>query len=145
MRESKKVDSVLENAGSLRGLSETFSILDELNKILHRFLPKHLVKYCHIGAVDVDKNLVVLYLSDSTLKHIIEGMASAILDNFNNHHFSFSGLVTRIRPNGKAMPARRKYLEPKALDKLEQLAQSINRPDLIEDEVVMDNEKEIEF
>jgi hypothetical protein len=145
VKETKKLNSVLENAESLRDLSQAFSILDELNKILHKFLPAHLAKHCHIGAIDSEKNLVILYLGDSALGHIINGMASPILENFNNHHFSFAGLVTRIRPQATTNPIRLKHLEPKVKGKLEQLAQSINRPDLIEDEVIEDNVKEIDF
>jgi hypothetical protein len=116
-----------------------------LNKILHKSLPEHLTNHCHVGAIDAQKNLVIIYIANSSLRHIIENMANTILESFNNHHFSFAGLVTRIRPQTASNPPRFKKLKPEVKDKLEQLAQSINRPDLIEDVVILDNVKEIDF
>lgn len=145
MRGSKRIDQVLNNAASLKDFSQIFAILDELNRILHKFLPTHLTKHCHIGAIDSKKNLVILYLADPALNHIINGMANPILDNFNAHHFSFAGLITRIRYRHTGNPIRHKHLEPKVKNKLEQLAESINRRDLIVDETDSDNKKEIDF
>ncbi|MCE3269363.1 MAG: hypothetical protein K0R49_1617 [Burkholderiales bacterium] len=145
MRETKKIDSVLEDARSLQDLSQKFSKLDELNQILHKILPEHLINHCHIGAVDNDKNLVILYLDNSTLKHIFTGMANQILESFNNHHYSFAGIITRIRLQTTTNSVRRKPLTPKVKSKLTQLAQSINRPDLIEDVAIIDKDKEIDL
>jgi hypothetical protein len=145
MRKSRKIDEVLGNAGSLQGLSQVLSVLDELNAILHKFLPEHLLDHCHVGAIDRDKNLVIVYIANSSLRHIIENMANPILEEFNNHHFSFAGLITRIRLLVNTNPPRYKKLKPEAKSKLEQLAQSISRPDLIENEIVEDKVKEIDI
>ncbi|HLX54112.1 MAG TPA: hypothetical protein VKR58_09225 [Aquella sp.] len=145
MQATKKLNSVLGNSLSLKDLSQTFSTLDELNTILHKALPEHLIDHCHVGAIDIQKNLVIVYLANSSLRHVIENMANPILESFNNYHFSFAGLVTRIRPQAVNNPPRFKKLKPEVKNKLGQLAQSINRPDLIEDEVVVDKVKEIDF
>lgn len=145
MRESNKVIDVLEDIASLKDLSQTFAILDELNRILHKFLPAHLNKYCHIGAIDSEKGLVILYLSSSAPGHIIKTMANPILENFNKHHFSFTEILIRIRPLYSTNYSRHKNLEPGVKNKLQQLAQSINRMDLIEDKVPVNDIKEIDF
>jgi predicted double-glycine peptidase len=146
MYKNKRIDSVLENAPSLRNVSQTFAILDELNRILHKFLPPHIAKNCHIGAIDTQKNLIILYLTDPAIGHIISSMANLILENFNNHHFSFAGIVNRVRPKHSGIkPVEPKHLEPKLRDKLTQLAISIDKIDLIEDEVDTLPLKEIDF
>lgn len=147
MQYDKSIDRVLAQATSLRDLTQIFAMLDELNRILHKFLPEYLTQYCHIGALDYEKNLIILYLNDSNIRHIIESMANLILANFNSHHFTFAGLITRIRPVVTTGNTRRapKLAPPHIRNKLQQLAHSIGRIDLIQDVAITANIKEIDF
>ncbi|MCC2624637.1 MAG: hypothetical protein K0R14_510 [Burkholderiales bacterium] len=145
MQKNRTIGQILGDIGGLQELSQILLVLDELNRILHSFLPGHLVDHCHVGAINSEKNLVIIYLANSSVRHIIENMANPILENFNNHHFSFAGLVTRIRPQTVRNPPRFKQLNHDAKSKLAELAKSINRPDLIENETIIDYVKEIEL
>lgn len=139
------ISSLLDNSSGLNNLAPIFAILDELNQLLTQVIPPHLTKYCRIGAIDSGKNLVVLYLEQPELKHILNGMANQILEHFHNHHFTFAGLVTRIRPPLSQRTTQKKAISPESRQKLQQLATSIDRDDLIKDAVSDENTDEINF
>jgi hypothetical protein len=145
-RSGKKINNLLENSRGLNYLAQKFAILDELNLILNKFLPPHLAPHCHIGAIDTEKNLVILYIDEPSIGHIIYSMVNPILEFFNQHHFSFAGVLTRLRQQTQNNSTQNpNNADEKFKDKLHQLATGINKPGLVRDAVVLDDDKEIDF
>lgn len=137
----------LENSVNLKDLSNKFAVLDELNKILDKFLPLNLKTHCHIGAIDTSKNLIILYVDNPAIRHLVYSLANPILENFNTYHFSFAGVITRICKPKFVVDnmARYKNLDTRTIHKLRQLAENIDKPELVTEHLILDKINEIDL
>lgn len=90
------ISDITNSSNPLGKVGDILAILDELNKILIPILPKHIAKLCHIGAIDTKKNLVVVFVHDQQVHHLVYNMAQAILQELNKHHFKFSSIIVKV-------------------------------------------------
>jgi len=135
-----RLNNLAASNKNLEDLNSIFNIIDELNQILETLLPKNLCKYCHVGAIDPDKELIVLFVSEQQVYYTIHNLANQILQHFASHNFHFNSILIKTRQYRKqAQPIKMKALEPKIKNKLQEFANSIDKPDLIKENITIDN------
>ena len=88
---------VINSSSNLNSLNTTFAILDRLNHILHKTLPGNLKDACHIGAIDQNENIIVIFVSTQPLLHIIRTQSEEIIRAINQDGFNIENLLIRIR------------------------------------------------
>lgn len=134
--------SLIYNASNkLSSLKNIFQLLDELNFILKQTIPQNLASICHIGAVDKNKNLVVLYVDEQEAIHILKNMCDHILQSFVAKGFSFDGVLIKTRPHPEVPDKsviKYKKLSPSFKDKLQKIATAIEKPDIVIEKEVID-------
>mgnify|MGYP000019247650 CR=1 FL=1 len=142
------IQNIYQNSRQFNTLQDKFYLLDQLNNILKEVLPIELSRYCHIGAVDETKNLLILFITNSTSANLIKSLGNKILQTYTNHGFMFDGIITRITIKTEANNSTKyRRLTPKEKQQLEKLAILIGKPELIidKDEEPSTTPKEIEF
>lgn len=139
--------SLFTQSTGLSKLKQIFAMLDELNDLLPGCLAANFLDYCHVGAIDEGRNLVVIFVMDQSIYHLITAQANNILYHFSCNNFYFSSILIKVTPynSNNILPANNK-LDHIARNKLKSLASAINRPDLIKnDPIITLNEPEIQF
>src|SRR3990167_3708086 len=81
---------------SLTQLKSNFLKLDQLNQILANILPANLVGTCHVGAIDEEKNIVVLFISNQQSFHLLRNLNNHILQAFTEKHFAFDKILMKV-------------------------------------------------
>jgi hypothetical protein len=129
----KNINKFANLTDNLKQFNSTYQTLEELNQILKLYLPEHLVKFCHIGAIDIDKNWVVLFVSEQQAYHTIHNMAHPILQHLSKHNHSFDSILIKVRQYKAQHDSSEKYkqLDSKYKNKLKEIAAEINKPELI--------------
>jgi len=82
--------------GGLANLRRTFAQLEVLNQILRKVLPANLTTTCHVGAIDYQKNTVVIFVSNQMAMHLLRNFTNDILQAFTNAHFAFDKILMRV-------------------------------------------------
>lgn len=124
--------NLIEKLDNIGKFNQTFRILGKLNQILEQILPAHLKTNCHIGAIDERENIVVLYVTNQQLFHIIRNFSNTILSEFANNNFHFDKLLIRNSIVIQKALHRKDPLNSSAREKLSQLANEIGKPEIIQ-------------
>jgi len=95
-KNAASVSEISNRSNPLGKVGDLLALLGELNKVVQPILPKHIVKFCHIGAVDLPKNLVVVFVHDQQVHHLVYNMAQTILQELNKHHFKFDSILVKV-------------------------------------------------
>lgn len=134
------IEDIYQNSGY--NFNQTFNQLRILNQILQSKLPENLARFCHIGAFD--KSTVVIFVSNSQVIHLLNGLSNQILQAFYSANYSFDNLSIKIRiPTNQA---RHTETNTPDKEKLAKLAQAIGKPELIKDtQTVFEDEDEIKL
>ena len=142
----KSINKFANLTGNLKQFNSTYETLEELNQLLKSYLPPHLAKHCHIGAIDSDKNWVVLFVSEQQAYHTLHNMAHPILQYLAKHNHDFDSILIKVRQYAAKhdLSEKYKFLDSKYKTKLKEMAAEINKPELIID-VIEKKHKEIDF
>lgn len=135
------INLIYDSSNKLSPLKNMFQLLDELNFILKQAIPQNLAKICHVGAVDKNKNLVVLYVDEQEAIHILKNMCDHILQSLVAKGFSFDGVLIKTRPHSEVadqLVIKYKKLSPSFKDKLRKLATAIEKPEIVVETEVID-------
>ena len=119
------IEDIYQN--SSYDFNRTFNQLHILNQILQSKLPDNLSKFCHVGAFD--KTTVVIFVSNSQVIHLLNGLSNQILQAFYSANYSFDNLSIKIRiPTNQV-----RHIEKNSADKekLARLASAIGKPELV--------------
>ena len=145
-RYARNINTFGNLTGNLKQFNSTYETLEELNQLLKLYLPPHLAKFCHIGAIDLDKNWVVLFASEQQAYHTLHNMAHPILQYLAKHNYNFDSILIKVRQYSKPHDSSGKYkrLDSKYKNKLKEMAAEINKPELII-QLKEKKDKEIDF
>ena len=139
----QQIDQIYHAANTLSGFKSTFDYLSNLNHILHKYLPEHLAPLCHVGAIDQTKHIVVVYVSDQQILHIIKNLSETLLHAFYAANCPFDKLLVKVTlTNSSSKMVRQKPLNPRMKAKLGELAIAIGKPELIIDYVEDDSDED---
>lgn len=120
------------NSNNLNYLHKAFKELDGLNKILKSILPLYLHNTCHIGAIDEDSEIVVLFVSNQQSFHLIRNFNEAILNALIKSNFNFQKILIRISdPRPENSIIYRGELDSRRKEKLLKLATEIGKPEMV--------------
>lgn len=134
--------SYSSNLDSLTQLKYNFRKLDQLNQILAKSLPEHLGNTCHVGAIDIVKSIVVIFVSNQQSFHLLRNLNNHILQAFSRENFSFDKILMKVgqyKNNNKKDSFELKNIDGERKEKLAQLALLINKPELIMTQAKTDN------
>lgn len=139
----------------LNKLTINIQKLDQLNLILSDNLDPKFIPYCHVGAIDENKNQLIVYAENNHILHILENLSNHILRVMYEHNFSFDSILikTKIQQYKNNTTIKYKNLSPEIKAKLKELSLRIGKPELVhtinnlENELpnICDEKKEIEL
>lgn len=89
----KKIIKLNEFLGTQNNL---FRKLDELNNLLKDVLPEHLLCSSHVGAIDIKKSVIVLFVNSSEVLHLVKFHSDNILNHFQQHNYNFDNLLIKV-------------------------------------------------
>ena len=78
-------------------IQNNFFTLLQINQVLSQLVPEHLIEYCHFGAIDNDKNHIILFILNNELHHILKNYSEHILQGLQKHGFMFDGLIIKVK------------------------------------------------
>lgn len=128
---------IYEDMSELNYLRANCDKLDQLNKILQEIIPKHLVKHCHFGAIDIDKNILVLFISTQEAFIVLRHFSGVILDKLSENGYLFDGLLTKIANYPRSLMLEHEKKETEEIkdevkrEKLRRLAELVGKPELV--------------
>ncbi len=135
MQKFKQIGQFYPSTLTLSNLRTTFESIANLNQILYKQLPEYLVPFCHVGAIDEAKNILVIFVNNQQVLHIIKNMSDTILHAFYIAHYSFDKILIRVSVSNSSTPKiKRPPLTQKVKEKLCELAIAIGKPELIIDD-----------
>ena len=130
-----QINEIYDATNNSNRLKHTFEDLSNLNQILRSKLPDNLIALCRVGAIDVEKSIVVIFVNNSQILHIIKSMSNTLLQSFYAANYSFNNLMVKVAIRDTPSPSKRRHLDPKLKSKLSELAIAIGKPEIIIDEV----------
>ena len=117
---------------SLSGFKSTFASLADLNQILHRNIPENLTPLCHVGAIDPAKSIIVVFVTQPQVLHILKGMSDKLLHAFYAANYPFDKIMLKVSITSAAPKIiKRPALSQQAKTRLGELALAIGKPELI--------------
>jgi F0F1-type ATP synthase gamma subunit len=133
MDEFQEVAAIYQQSTSLNQLNLQFRVLEQLNQLLAKALPANLTKHCHVGALDIEKSMVVIFVASSEAFHILRNMSNHILQTFNQANFDFDKVLIKVSQykTSAHISIKARKLNPAQKEKLQRLANSIGKPELI--------------
>ena len=111
--------------------------MNQLNQVLRQSIPEQYVKLCHFGAIDEDRNIAILFISEQKIFHILRTMSEHILRQLSNNNLNFNAILFKHSKNKPTVDTsiRYKSLSPIEKEKLLKLANYIGKPELIRDDI----------
>ena len=145
MLKFQKFEQIYLGESSLSGFKSTFASLAALNQILHRHVPENLAPLCHVGAIDSAKSIIVVFVTQPQVLHILKGMSDQLLHAFYAANYPFDKIMLKVSiTTAAAKIVKRPALSPQARIKLGELAIAIGKPEIIiddpEDETLAEDE-----
>jgi hypothetical protein len=127
-----KLPNIYQNSNNLLYIKEYCNLLEQLNSILKSSIPEYMANICHFGAIDNDKNIIVLFVDNQQIFHYIRSISEHILQNLTKNGFYYDGLLIKIkqRQQEKIVKNQVKITKERYL-RLEKFAKLIDRPDLL--------------
>ncbi len=112
--------------------------LDEINHALYECIPEEYAQFCHFGSIDYNKNIIVLFILEQQIFHIMRSMNDHILQHLARHNFNFDAILFKIKYHKEPRQQEVKYKQLDAMtkEKLTILANLINKPELVLDVMV---------
>lgn len=128
----KDIPGIYTKNKSFSSLKATCDYLDELNKILFTCIPEQYAKMCHFGAIDSEKNVAILFISEQQAFHILRTMSEHILNGLLRNNFNFSGILFKVKKYQKdsAHKPHYKTLPETTKNKLLSLAKLVGKENL---------------
>ncbi|MFN7094374.1 MAG: hypothetical protein ACK4M7_03325 [Burkholderiales bacterium] len=134
MDEFQEVAAIYQQSTSLNQLNLQFKVLEQLNQLLAKALPANLTKHCHVGALDIEKSMVVIFVASSEAFHILRNLSNHILQTFNQANFDFDKVLIKVsqyKTSAHIISIKARKLNSAQKEKLQRLANSIGKPELI--------------
>ncbi len=130
--------NIYHKAQNLTGIKDKLDQLDQVNRALLNLLPEELQSECHAGAIDYDKNILVIFTNGQQALFLLNNLSQHILNGLAKYSFYFDAVlfkVASLRLDKNNIVQYRK-LDEKRKEKLTQLANYIGRGELIHEEEV---------
>ena len=140
--------NIYHKAQNLTEIKDKLDQLDQLNRALVNLLPDELQNECHAGAIDYDKNILVIFTNGQQALFLLNNLSQHILNGLAKYSFYFDAVLFKVASLSldKNNIVRYRKLDEKRKEKLTQLANYIGRNELIhEDEVRQLDEHEIKL
>lgn len=141
-------EEYLDQSSDLVNIREVAHELQQINKSLADYSTDFL-NFCHAGAIDYPNDTLVLYCNNNASFHKINQQVPYIRAYLENKGINFHKILVKVRPamyqpinNKKKI---KKQLSDKQKEMLAKFAAAINRPDLLEDKTVTENQTEDEW
>lgn len=142
-----KIPEIYYQSKNLEYIKDYCNLLEKLNLILQQSIPEHMKDICHFGAIDYEKNILVLFINNQQIFHYLRTISEHILQNLNKNNFFFDGILIKIKPNQSKL--QNKYennITKERYERLKKFANFINKPELLKPEVInKEEEKEIDI
>ena len=127
-----KLPNIYQNSNDLLYIKDYCNLLEQLNNVLKKSIPEYMCNICHFGAIDNDKNIIILFVENQQIFHYIRTISEHILQNLSKNGFYYDGLLIKVKQKKKERIVKNqvKITEERYL-RLEKFAKFINRPDLL--------------
>lgn len=93
---ASSVSEINDKSNPFGRVGNLLGIITELNKTLQLIIPQNLAKLCHIGAIDLNKSMVVIFVHDQQVYHLVYNIAQKILHGLNQQHFKFDNILIKV-------------------------------------------------
>jgi hypothetical protein len=142
----KDLGNICQNSKILSSIQNTCEYLDELNQILIKCIPPQYINLCHFGAVDIDRNIAILFVKEQQVFHILRTMSEHILRTLSKHNFSFNGILYQLKKYRKHHVPSISYknLSEKEKDQLRKFAALIGKPELVIEQTETTDDDDLE-
>ena len=138
MKNFVDINSLYEKSKNLSNIKDRLEQLEQLNHVVLNLLPDTLRNECHVGAVDSDKNIVVIFAHQQQALFLLNNLSQHILNGLARYNFYFDAVLFRVASLRLDQNNIIKYrtLDVKQKEKLIQLADYIGKAELIHEEKV---------
>ena len=126
---------IYAKASSFASIKSTCGYLDQLNQVLRQSIPEQYATFCHFGAIDEDRNIAILFISEQKIFHILRTMSEHILRQLSNNNLNFDAILFKHSKNKPSLDISIRYKKLSSIEKekLLKLANYIGKPELIRD------------
>ena len=148
MKNFTDIGALYEKSKNLPDVKNKLEQLEQLNNALIHLLSNELQGKCHVGAIDSDKNIVVIFAHQQQALFLLNNLSQHILTGFTRYDFYFDAVLFKVASLRLDQNNIMKYrkLDAKSKDKLIQLANCIGKKELIhEEKEPLFDEYEIKF
>jgi hypothetical protein len=128
----KQIPSIYNDSIQLSYIKNYCNLLEQLNIVLHDSIPDYMSPICHFGAIDDDKNILILFVDNQQIFYYIRNISQDILYNLNKKGFFYDGILIKIKH--KQIVRTKKHHTKISIDtysRLERFAGFINKPELL--------------
>ncbi|MFN8770435.1 MAG: hypothetical protein ACK5Z5_10385 [Neisseriaceae bacterium] len=141
------IPNIYKDAKLLSSIRNTCDYLDELNSILDKCIPTEYTNLCHFGAIDENKNIIILFIKDQLIFHRMRTMSENILRALEQNNFNFDGILFKVKQYHQEYKPQQinKCLSKTQKEKLTKLAEIIGKPELIHHESLAINDEDTEI
>ena len=145
------IPAIYNKANSFASIKSTCEYLDQLNNELRKSIPEQYIKFCHFGAIDEERNIAILFISEQKIFHILRTMSEHILRQLTNNNLNFNAILFKLSKKKPQVDTsiRYKTLNQRDKDKLLKLANMIGKPELVRNDPDVstndDNDKEVDI
>jgi len=140
-------DTLYQSNRLFTSVKETCNLLDQLNNALYECIPQQYIGLCHFGAIDYQRDLPILFISQPHVFQQLNAMSEHILRHLNRKHFNFDKILfkTKVSQQDNNPAPKYKHLSEVDKQKLYKLANLIDKPELVMNELAKPNDNEIDL
>lgn len=141
-----KIPEIYSQSKNLEYIKDSYNILKQLNLVLQKSIPEHMKDICHFGAIDNEKNIIILFVDNQQIFHYLRTISEHILQNLNKNDFFFDGILIKIKQKRSIRPTKyNNTITEERYKRLEKFANLINKPELLKTNIINIEEKEIDI
>jgi hypothetical protein len=141
-----KIPEIYYQSKNLEYIKDYCILLEKLNLILQNSIPEYMKEVCHFGAINHESNIIILFVEEQQIFHYLRTISEHILQNLNKNNFYFDGILIKIKQKKTKKPTKPQNIIPKErYERLKKFADFINKPELLKENIVHIEEKEIDI